>query len=319
MNYVATCNSPALALGLSIVKKILSVIQIAGPIVCIISLFVSFTLIIINPEDKKEPAKIKNKLFALVLLFLVPSIVNLSMGLVDNRSSFSSCWNQISDVRFNSGENYVSHGRTPSNPIYNQTELEYGDPNLSDKNKNKNNNSNFSASKIVFIGDSRTVQMYAYLSNDWSKPEFSSGGVHTVDDSLFVAQGSMGLNWMKNTGIPAAKQYFGNGTAIVINMGVNDLNNIDSYISYINSNISDWTKNGAKVYYATVNPCNKSYSSLNTKINTFNTRLKNDLSNDVKIIDTNSYLVSNGFSTTDGLHYSKETSDAIYNYIKNNL
>ena len=102
-------------------------------------------------------------------------------------------------------------------------------------------------------------------------------------------------------------------------MGVNDLNNADSYVSYVNSNVDSWTSNGSSVYFATVMPCNGSYSHLNEDISKFNTKIKNGLSNKVKIIDLNSYLVSDGYSTTDGLHYNKDTSNKIYNYIKNNV
>ena len=31
------------------------------------------------------------------------------------------------------------------------------------------------------------------------------------------------------------------------------------------------------------------------------------------------YVISKGYSTTDGLHYSKDTSDLIYDYIKSNV
>jgi len=274
-----------------------------------------------NPDEKKEPGKIKNKIIALILLFFIPTLVNGVMGLLDDSTTFSSCWNSNTRV-LNQGNSYIStEGKNKVNPIYvNPDDYEKGVE--KPKNNNSNNNSNSSSnsiSKIVFIGDSRTVQMYAYLTNDWNGANYSSGGVHNVDGNIIVAQGSMGLDWMKKTGIPAAQQYFGSGTAIVILMGVNDLSNIDNYISYVSNNVSNWTSNGSSLYFATVNPCSGSYSHLNSSIDSFNSKLKNGMPSNVKIIDTNAYLVSNGYKTTDGLHYDKTTSDMIYNYIKNNV
>jgi len=130
------------------------------------------------------------------------------------------------------------------------------------------------------------------------------------------------LNWLKQTGIPQAKSYFKNGSAVIIMMGVNDVstaNIADSYASYINSNIGNWTANGSKVYFVSVNPCNGNYSSLNSSIDSFNNSLKSQLSSKAIWIDTNSYLKSQGYDTTDGLHYNDATSFKIYNYIKSKV
>ena len=124
---------------------------------------------------------------------------------------------------------------------------------------------------------------------------------------------------MKNTGMPVAKKYFGSGTAIVILMGVNDLSNANNYINYVNSNAASWKSNGSSLYFVSVNPCNGSYSNMNSKIQQFNGTVKNGLNGNVGWIDTNSQLYSVGFKTTDGLHYDKSTYQTIYNYIKSKV
>ena len=171
-------------------------------------------------------------------------------------------------------------------------------------------------SRVIFIGDSRTVLMYSYVANTWQNNSYSTGGINQVGNDLFVAQGSMGLSWMQNTAIPAVEKYFTRGVSIVILMGVNDLRNQDKYIEYLNSNVSKWTKNGAKVYFVTVNPCDGEYASMNTGINNFNNNLKKNLSNKIGWINTHDNLQ---FKTLDGLHYNEETSIKIYNFIKNNV
>ena len=192
-------------------------------------------------------------------------------------------------------------------------------------NNNSSNDTNSSnvkpivdngGSRVIFIGDSRTVQMYSYVANTWKNNSFSTGGITQVGNDLFVAQGSMGLSWMKETGIPAAKKYFTKNVSIVILMGVNDLRNQDNYISYLNANVSSWTSNGAKLYFVSVNPCDGSYEHMNTRIKEFNLKLKNNLSNKIGWINTHDNLT---FKTVDGLHYNKDTSIKIYNYIKNKV
>ena len=129
----------------------------------------------------------------------------------------------------------------------------------------------------------------------------------------------MGLKWLKNTGIPIGKRYFKKDTAIIILMGVNDLDNYKKYVSYINENVHSWKSNGSRVYFVSANPCEGKHEYLNTKIEAFNSYLKSNLSSDVIFIDTYSYLLDDGYHTTDGLHYDKSTSRAIYNYIKSKV
>jgi len=103
----------------------------------------------------------------------------------------------------------------------------------------------------------------------------------------------------------------------LILMGVNDLSNINNYISYLNSKASTWTSNGANVYFVSVNPTNGSYSHMTNRINSFNNQIRS--LNGVKYIDTNSYLNSVGFTATDGLHYDKATYKKIYDHVVSNL
>ena len=65
-----------------------------------------------------------------------------------------------------------------------------------------------------------------------------------------------------------------------------------------------------------VNPCDGSYNHLNDDISSFNSKLKAGLNSNIRYIDSNSYLYSVGFTTTDGLHYDQATSRKIYNYVK---
>ena len=332
----SACSDPALANILATVKRILSFVQIIGPILAIVSLSIHLVMLVKDPDDKdkKKLHKIHNSIIALMVLFFVPVIVNAAFSLLGDNTNFSSCWNNASTNNNGRSGNYVSpynndENKNRSNIISDPSEYEKG------KKIEKSNTSttggtysstgdrsgsgNMKASKVLFIGDSRTVQMYAYLNSDWGHANYSSGGVHVVGSDIYVAEGAMGLNWMKNTGIPAAQGYFSSGTAIVILMGVNDLGNANNYINYVNSNVSNWKRNGSSLYYVSVNPCNGKYSNLNPKIESFNAQVKGGLSNEVGWIDTYSHMYKVGFNTTDGLHYDKSTYQTIYNYIKSKV
>lgn len=138
-------------------------------------------------------------------------------------------------------------------------------------------------------------------------------------DDIWSCRESMGLDWMQQTGIPNIENNIQQGSSLVILMGVNDLYQANNYISYLNSNATSWKNRGANIYFVSVNPTEGSYNSLNADIDSFNQRLRAGLTSNITYIDTNSYLKSNGFSTTDGLHYTNDTYNDIYNYIKSRI
>lgn len=323
-----SCNSPTLLVVLTVVKNILKIIQITGPIISILSLIYTIVLLIKNPDEKKYMKRIKNSLIALVLLFFIPTIVNAFVSTLGENTKFSDCWNNVNITSAGSSTfKEIETGKSTSQLITDPTEYQRGTSkpttsssnNKSSSSGNKAGEGNTKSNKVIFIGDSRTVQMYAYLNGTWSGANYSSGGIHIVGNDIYVAEGAKGLAWMKDVGIPAAKKYFVKGNAIVILMGVNDLSNADNYISYINSNSSSWKSNGSSLYFVSVNPCQGSYSNLNSTIINFNSKLKNGLNSSVGWIDTNTVLTNNGFKTTDGLHYDESTYKVIYDYIKNRV
>lgn len=93
LEVINTCSSGDLLAFTQIAKKILNLIQIFGPLLLIISLIMTFIKLMGNPDDKKLKSKIKNSLIATVLLFFIPMLVNVTMGMVDNSYDLSACWN----------------------------------------------------------------------------------------------------------------------------------------------------------------------------------------------------------------------------------
>ena len=91
------CATPALGAALSALKRIIQLIQIIVPILLMIGLVIHITNLIKKPDDEKLKKKIWNSIIAAVIVFFIPMFINLVFGLMGESTSFSSCWNSISD------------------------------------------------------------------------------------------------------------------------------------------------------------------------------------------------------------------------------
>lgn len=158
------------------------------------------------------------------------------------------------------------------------------------------------SSGIIFVGDSRTEGMRDAIGEN--------------DKTKFICKSSMGLSWLKGTAYKQLKElcdkypdYY-----VVFNFGINDLG-VDSYISYYKDTISKNIKN--KIVHMSINPIDESkakknrYEVTTTEIESFNKKYKEYAGN--SYLDTYTYLKSNGFNATDGIHYDNNTYKKIYN------
>ena len=297
------CTDYVLGYVFSIVKDVLSFLQIIAPIVLIIGLSISITkLVSSGGENKKHIKGILLQVLAIVFFFALPWLVGTILDLfvindLDKSGAvytLGSCYKNAEELRkqINSAKNQGVGGGTPSTNL---------NPNFTLPNQtNPNNNTN---STLIFVGDSRTVGMQSAV-----------GG-----NDIWSCKTSQGYSWMKSTGVPNIESKITNNAKVIILLGVNDLGNINSYISYVNQKANDWKQKGASTYFISVLPTDKGSNGLNTTINSFNQKLKNNLNSNVTYMDVNSYLKSDGFTTTDGLHYTNDTYQKIYNYIKSHL
>lgn len=276
-----------------------------------------------------------------------------------NNTAFniSSCWNNanVTDISSSSISNYNENTsisdeangntRTNSNTNTNNRNNNNSSNNSNSQNNNrnnsnnsnKNNNSNNSNSSNKNNKNNNTNSNSNNKNNN-SKTDTSTNNYSSfvlVGDSRFVGQESSGFKNSKTTYIAsvgkgltymksneeAMKKKDSKNTAYVINMGVNDLYNANSYVEYINKIAKNYK---GDIYYLSVNPveeskaANNGYSIKNSDIEKFNSTLKSGLKN-VAYLDSYNYLKNNGFSTTDGIHYDKKTYQKIYSYINFNV
>ena len=91
------CNDASLLGILSVVKRIILLIQIIVPIILIVFGSYSFFRLTQNPDEKKGTKKVINQFIAAGIVFFLPIIVNAVMGMLGDNTNISSCWNNAND------------------------------------------------------------------------------------------------------------------------------------------------------------------------------------------------------------------------------
>lgn len=88
------CADFGLANILGAIQRFLNIIHIVVPIILIVGLIIHFMKMVVNPDDNKnkKSKELINKVIAIVVVFLLPTIVNVVVNLVFSEFSFASCW-----------------------------------------------------------------------------------------------------------------------------------------------------------------------------------------------------------------------------------
>lgn len=154
----------------------------------------------------------------------------------------------------------------------------------------------------IYIGDSRFVGMNSVCSID------SEG------NTFVIAEISQGYSWLVSSAISEIDSIISSNKNItkwniVIGLGINDLGNISSYLEEYQRLADNYT-----LFVVSVNPIEYHNYITDSDITKFNNELKT-LDN-IVYIDTYSDLISKGFSTQDGIHYTNSTYENIFSYIK---
>lgn len=154
LNLIASCNDPGIVNIISIIKKAFNLIQIFAPILAIVSLSISFVKIATNPDGKKNNLSlVKNCLIALVIVFLIPVMVNATMGLLGDSYSISSCWNMSSSSSSSQESSY-------NNTLEKEKKSIMIDPSTYDvptQSSNSNNNSTSTESSTASSNSSSSL------------------------------------------------------------------------------------------------------------------------------------------------------------------
>lgn len=134
INITSTCGDSILIPFLSILKKFLNIIHIIVPLLLILSVTLSITKLMQDPDDKKAPKKIINSVIAIVLIFFLPVFLDVVVNLTGEEESISNCLN-INQSQNNISSSYQEINEGDKKKIISGT-YEAG---VQDDNTNTNN------------------------------------------------------------------------------------------------------------------------------------------------------------------------------------
>lgn len=190
----SNCADYALANILNTVHQVVNMIAIIVPILLIISIIFSLVGFLVNVDQKNKSKKIIQKLAAAIIIFLLPSIVDTTMSLLDyaggdvesNNFQVASCWTlaaksstSISNNTTNvSGTNTILTKKSSNNSIT-------GDlSGLKKSSSSKNNNSNKKTNKHTD---------WNHLSRYYQTGKYSGNKVCANGSGNTVGAGACGL------------------------------------------------------------------------------------------------------------------------------
>ena len=153
--------------------------------------------------------------------------------------------------------------------------------------------------KICFIGDSRVVDM-SYVSEEFD----------------YVCKATAEYDWLEGEGKAYIEEKLQDDSLnIVFAFGLNDLENADKYSAYYRDLKARY--GDRKIWFLSVGPVIDGANEegiFNKDIESFNEKISDSVPGDY--IDMYSYLTDgDGFVTSDGLHYTKDTYKEVLQYI----
>lgn len=93
------CGNYALASFLDIGRRIINLIQLLVPILLMVACTYQLIRMVVNPELKGGMKKITNKFLAAAIIFFVPIVFDISIGIMPEDFSFAACWKTAKTVR----------------------------------------------------------------------------------------------------------------------------------------------------------------------------------------------------------------------------
>ncbi len=310
------CTNPNVLTVFLILKYAFNIICILVPIILMIRfIFILFPVITSGEKLNETVGKMVKSAIAAIVVFLLPSILNFIFTDIVDLSGL-----EISQCFTNSSVDKIEHykelekQKSEEEAAKERDELNKANEERNEKEQNirdsikveREDNQGLPGYGTVFVGDSRTVQYSYQLQLRDTDKLFATGGGAMNE---FQVDLNKALNHIN---ADSSHRY-----NLVLNYGVNNLGQdwIGAYQNAINR-----VNNKADILIVSVNPCGYEKCN-NSRISELNNTLKNTFSSgysNVKYCDTYSEFTKRGnFDnlTTDGVHYTTEGANLIYNKI----
>ena len=108
---LGTCCKDYSIIGvLEVTKVVFGLIQFVVPIILIVAGTIQFLQLTINPELKDGFRRVLNKFMAAVIIFLLPTLVDVFLNATSENFTISACWSQAKVNTTNSNNNGFSGG-----------------------------------------------------------------------------------------------------------------------------------------------------------------------------------------------------------------
>lgn len=311
------CTNPDILRIIYFIKILINIIMIFVPIGLIIFGLIDVSKSTISSDDGEQKKNFKllfKRIVYAVVIFAIIWIVKVFMGLLGDLSNgvnFTSCWtnanaDKIEQLQKVKDSKEQKKNTSSNDDDKNEMNNSYSGSNASSSNNNTANKS--SESNVILVGDSRFRGMCDSVKLD--------------SNTDCIAEVGKGYNWLISSSVVSQLDELiktNPSSYVVINLGVNDLGNVNSYAKYYNKLINSYSK--IKLVVISVNPIEDDkassygYSVKNENVTSFNSTIKSLINSNISYCDTYS-KIKNNFETTDGIHYTTNTYNNIYNEIK---
>lgn len=205
----------------------LTTIQIAVPIMLIISLTIKLLKLMSSPEDKKkkQTTGIKNSFISLIIIFLIPTFIKVGMNMVGDNTEFTACF---SNAKFSLNSNYIEPNKSKKkkgNKINDTSGYEKGEERKDRSVLSKRGNSNIAVKSKG--GDRYEITIGDITYQIMGQNEASVGGQILRDGRTFSTGGC------GPTTLASALSSFGyKGNPVEVNQAGSDVS-VESHVKAI--------------------------------------------------------------------------------------
>lgn len=157
----------------------------------------------------------------------------------------------------------------------------------------------------VVLGDGRAGELIPFVSEE--------------DNIEFIVKSGADIEWLDREALPELIKSDRKFQAVIVMTGISDMQNANEYVTLLN----EWGKRlkderGADLCMNSVNPVTEGVF-VPADVDEFNRIVKEGLDAQVHFIDTGTKLRESGFTTTDTLHYTEESSRLLYELLMKEL